>query len=213
MNRLGARQPPIAPRARLTAAPEEILTRRPLLQALDQMDSGWQAERGPRLQGYHSRAPLPLRTDLGYGQRDLTGLKVDRLTVVGLAQFPTDRDGAGQGARWLVRCLCGIYETRRAAGLCGRMRTDRAMCQACDYVVHLRRRQYFDRHGRWPADDYGHDGLPFDLAGVAEGRPINLVAPPAPNDKGHRGKGDKAAQRRRYKARKRLLARTAGRPA
>jgi hypothetical protein len=195
--RYGGRQPHLAPRARLTAAPDEILTRRPMLQAVDQMDSGWQAERGPKILGYHDRAPLPVKRQLAAGQRDFTGVRVGRFTVVG----PVDERASGRGARWLVRCDCGIHETRRTRSLAGRMRTDRAMCQTCDYVVHLRRQAYFDRHGRWPADDYGHDGLPFDLAAKAATLPVNTSPPPDPNDKGNRGKGDRGAQRCRAKAR------------
>lgn len=44
---------------------------------------------------------------------DLTGLKVGRLTVVGLL----DRSAKGNGALWVCRCACGAYTGRKAKGL------------------------------------------------------------------------------------------------
>lgn len=204
--RYGGRQAPAAPQQRWTAQPHEILGRRPLQQAVDQMEPGEAGERGPWLKGYHSRDPIPTTTHLGHGERDLTGLRVDRLVVRGRidAVTPNERRSARSlGARWLVRCDCGIYETRRAPSLKGRMRTDRAMCQRCDYVLHLRRQAHFDRNGRWPAEDYGRESLPtLNLPALVDTLPVNLTSPPDPADKGHKSKGDRAAQRRRARARR-----------
>jgi len=180
--RYGGRHPAETPKERLTADPAEIMARTPLLQALRQMEPAWEGERGPWLgRTYHAPTPLPVRPPIE-GERDFTGLRFDRLTVIG----HVDEPGRKNGARWLVRCDCGTYETRRTPALAGRMRADRASCQRCDYLLHLKKREFFDRHGRWPEDQ------PVKVPTV----PAN----PAP-DKGHRGKGDRTNQRRRLKAR------------
>jgi hypothetical protein len=42
---------------------------------------------------------------------DLTGRKMGRLSVLGVAKaIPSN----GNGQRWVVRCLCGAFETRKA---------------------------------------------------------------------------------------------------
>ena len=43
---------------------------------------------------------------------DLTGLKTGRVVVVGILA-----DNTARYQRWVVRCVCGHYETRRAKAL------------------------------------------------------------------------------------------------
>lgn len=45
---------------------------------------------------------------------DLTGKRTGRLTVLGVAaEMPSN----GNGQRWVVRCVCGAYETRKAKSI------------------------------------------------------------------------------------------------
>lgn len=193
--RFGGRSAPVTIKTRLTVQEHEILTRAPLAQAFDQMRPGDMREQGPWLgSAYHSRAPLPVKTQLAFGQRDYTGVRIDRLTVIGAV----DEAKRKFGPRWLVRCDCGIYETRQVSALRGRMRGDVARCQRCGYLLKIQRQAHFDRTGRWPTE------APEPLGDLQV--PVNLTRPtPAPNpdDRGHKGKGDRTAQRRRARQRKR----------
>lgn len=63
--------------------------------------------------------------------KDMTGFKKGRLTVIGKARGTPD--GA---ARWLVRCICGRYETRRTRALRPDNPNDR--CFECDRLARLR---------------------------------------------------------------------------
>lgn len=64
----------------------------------------------------------------------MTGYKVDRLTVVGLAE-----NAPGQnGARWVVRCACGAYEQRRRSFLVSEKAKTRAKCVHCDYLEEIK---------------------------------------------------------------------------
>ncbi len=59
---------------------------------------------------------------------DLTGERIGRLTVLGLA--------AGESGLWACRCACGRIVGRRAKGL--KEKSSEAMCNACDYTRKLR---------------------------------------------------------------------------
>lgn len=78
-----------------------------------------------------SHAPLPMKT-VPPGL-NLTGLKVGRLTVIGLAAKNTSG-----GAAWVVRCVCGYYETRKARTLRRPGYAADAMCDECRYLHELR---------------------------------------------------------------------------
>lgn len=65
---------------------------------------------------------------------DLTGRRVGRLTVLGMAH------GLGKeaiGALWVCRCTCGRYVGRRAKSL-KTIKPEEAMCGTCRYTAHLR---------------------------------------------------------------------------
>ena len=47
------------------------------------------------------------------GERDLTGMKQGRLTVVGKAK----KDWIIPNARWIVRCSCGDFELRKSKSI------------------------------------------------------------------------------------------------
>lgn len=90
----------------------------------------------------HSSSPLVLRrpTDHELAQAhyvDLTGTKMGRLTILGVA---ADSTSAGQS--WVARCVCGSYETRKARAvkkwLAGEWNGDHEpMCDSCGYTRRL----------------------------------------------------------------------------
>lgn len=63
----------------------------------------------------------------------LVGFKFGRMTVVGMLA-----ETNGRYARWLVRCVCGKYEARRAAVITGK-HAALSQCQVCDHLDSLRR--------------------------------------------------------------------------
>ncbi|MGR9274699.1 hypothetical protein ACU8KI_08815 [Rhizobium leguminosarum] len=90
----------------------------------------------------HSRDPIPYRQPTEAETIlpsfvDLAGLKSGRLTVMGIAV-----ESISPGQRWVVRCVCGSYEVRRARYLkacaAGQKTGDNeAMCLACAYTRRL----------------------------------------------------------------------------
>ncbi|MGO7044368.1 hypothetical protein ACCT07_02855 [Rhizobium johnstonii] len=70
---------------------------------------------------------------------DLTGSRLGRLMVMGVAAEIT-----GNGQKWVVRCVCGSYETRKAryikACVAGNNPgSSEPMCDACSYTRRLQR--------------------------------------------------------------------------
>lgn len=71
---------------------------------------------------------------------NLTGARTGRLTVLGVAaEMPSN----GNGQKWVVRCVCGAYETRKAKSikkfLAGEWTGDRPpMCGWCENTNRLR---------------------------------------------------------------------------
>lgn len=70
---------------------------------------------------------------------DLTGARAGRFTVIGVA-----RDFS---ARWVVRCDCGTYSTRKAKAIKNAENTqDR--CEHCRHLAFLKRNEQWRRSGR-----------------------------------------------------------------
>ncbi|HEY4356004.1 MAG TPA: hypothetical protein VGN16_09675 [Acidobacteriaceae bacterium] len=98
---------------------------------------GWEPAKQLKPYGYiRSDAPMvtrpfPVTSDK---KDDLTGLKVGRLTVIGMSFISAH----GKGASWVVRCLCGWYEVRKAKALRDPAYSKKAMCSECDYMANLR---------------------------------------------------------------------------
>ncbi|KAA3527067.1 hypothetical protein DXT89_14130 [Agrobacterium vitis] len=100
----------------------------------------------PNLEGVvHSDGPIatrrPNRAELGQPAFvDLTGVKIGRLTVQGIAADVA----TGNGQNWAVRCVCGSYETRKAkyikSALVGNVvdSTGIPMCMWCGKTNKLR---------------------------------------------------------------------------
>lgn len=84
----------------------------------------------------HSDLPIPYRLPTADDLQmtkfvDLTGATVGRLRVMGMAT-----EVSGKGTRWVVRCRCGAYETRRTKYLktCiagANISEDEPMCDWC----------------------------------------------------------------------------------
>ena len=143
---------------RLTTREADIQARVPLVDAARGMFKGDPGPKGPWIgQQYHYRSPLPVRKLLT-GETDFCGLRLDRMVFVG----PLAEVVKGKGQRWLVKCDCGIYETRKLNAmkgvyengklLGGKLRTDRQACSSCLHTQYLQRLDYFNRHGRWQPD-------------------------------------------------------------
>uniref|UniRef100_A0A6M3XM73 Uncharacterized protein n=1 Tax=viral metagenome TaxID=1070528 RepID=A0A6M3XM73_9ZZZZ len=73
--------------------------------------------------------------------KDRTGQKHGTIEVVGLLDLQKNR----KGNKWLVRCLCGSYESRRALTL--NKKSDDDCCQYCKDKRHLRRNEEYRRLG------------------------------------------------------------------
>lgn len=81
---------------------------------------------------YHeprSETPFPMKSP-AFSERDLTGMKLGRLTVIG--KFANTKKS--HKGRWVVQCVCGIYTIRR-----GEVLTDsrNSSCEECRYVEWL----------------------------------------------------------------------------
>jgi hypothetical protein len=93
---------------------------------------------------WHRLSPFPLKK-VPPATIDLTGLRVGRLTVVGLC----DETRQGKKARWCVRCDCGSHERRTAKGMQSES-SDR--CQACEMQSKRVFIRFCERHGRKPTN-------------------------------------------------------------
>lgn len=128
-----SRQPPEKPSNRLTVRPEELLARQPLLPAVQQTFRGYEGERGPWLGGkYHSRNPPPIRSP--EWNPDRVGVSMGRLTIMGVTDAVVARRGRVLvQTLWVVRCACGVYETREV-----RWQDEQApACAYCRYTASL----------------------------------------------------------------------------
>jgi hypothetical protein len=94
----------------------------------------------------HSSAPIPHRTPnreelIKPSFKNLTGMKFGRLSVLGIAaEIPSK----AKGQRWVVRCVCGAHEIRKAkaikAAASGRNGEDNSqMCAWCANNQRLQR--------------------------------------------------------------------------
>lgn len=91
----------------------------------------------------HSSEPLttrlPNQNELMHASfRDLKGIKIGRLTVMGIAADVI----SSSGQNWVVRCVCGAYETRKARFIKACVSGDNPgdnepMCDSCGYTRRL----------------------------------------------------------------------------
>ncbi|MBY5682666.1 hypothetical protein HFO32_10905 [Rhizobium leguminosarum] len=102
----------------------------------------WQPNKSGKI---HSDVPLATRSPSNAERAlpmfvDLTGHKIGRLSVMGIAAAYNSTNGQN----WVVRCVCGYYETRKAkfikACVAGKNPgEDEPMCEACGYTRRLQR--------------------------------------------------------------------------
>lgn len=76
-------------------------------------------------------------------ENNLTGMKVNRLTVIGYG----GRKSSG-GSKWVVRCACGMFCYRSAKFLKSDGAKSRGMCPQCDYLEEI-------NSGRFAPDEAG----------------------------------------------------------
>ncbi len=88
---------------------------------------------------------------------DLTGQIIGRLTVKGYYAIAN-----GKGARWVVRCTCGGYETRRTKAITkpGLNDCHEPMCCKCGRFEAMKRNAKAAIKGRW------EDGRPVQIVGL-----------------------------------------------
>lgn len=93
-------------------------------------------------QKVHSRDPLATRLPTEReralpGFQDLTGKRFGRFTVQGIAAEIITTNGQN----WVVRCVCGSFETRKAksikSSLSGSCVDPEPMCESCNYTRKL----------------------------------------------------------------------------
>lgn len=100
----------------------------------DGRGKGWVPEVRQSLGHVRSHAPLPMKPAIT--GVDLTGFRCGKLTVVGLADMP--ERNAKRPAAWVVRCVCGYYETRTAKALRSPEYAAKAACNECTYLRELK---------------------------------------------------------------------------
>lgn len=95
---------------------------------------GFQYKPAKKINAAHWREPPPTKKWPDLIENDLTGMKSGRFTVVGyLRDIPK---------RWLVRCVCGAFESRTAKAV-RNPKNEEDRCQICRYTEHL---QFLSSH-------------------------------------------------------------------
>lgn len=98
----------------------------------------------------HSDAPskcVPFRST-DPGAIDLTSRKFGRMTVIGYLGRLNPKNG--KKGSWLVRCVCGNYETRMAAGI--KKANEEDCCGKCRAWRTTEMR--YKKHGSRPIEDF-----------------------------------------------------------
>jgi len=143
------------PQHRLTARPDEIQTRAPLRQAALQMTAGEPESCSPLLRNIFSWDGPPRMKRVPHGCPDYTGQRRGRLVVKGL--LDKSELGGSKKASWVVRCDCGMWETRTSKAIREANEPDDC-CVHCRTIAQRKRHQehshFFAVHGRWPSDDW-----------------------------------------------------------
>ena len=127
---------------------DDILTRRPVNRtAALVVSAGVQYAPNTKGNGHDSENPIPTRPVSRYELSaesfvDLTGWRIGRLTVVGIADLV-----GGKSMKWVVRCDCGRYSTRKAKAIKNEQNTqDR--CDHCRHLAYLKREDVWRRTGK-----------------------------------------------------------------
>jgi hypothetical protein len=94
----------------------------------------------------------PSREELSQpGFSDLTGCRIGRLIVLGLAVTKSNT----HGRPWVVRCDCGCYSTKKGKAIVTESieYLHVPMCGRCMDHVKLKKKDFFNRYGRWPTKE------------------------------------------------------------
>lgn len=81
-------------------------------------------------------APPSCMSYKGNTDHDLTDKIFGQLQVIGF--YSTGNSGGRKGPRWLVRCICGIYETRYFKSLLNGKHAGAKLCTECCYIEWLK---------------------------------------------------------------------------
>lgn len=111
--------------------------------ALARDGGGFNYAPNKRITNDHWDAPQPT-LKVPHGCPDLTGKKVGKLTVLGYLGGGTN---GGNKSRWLVRCLCGQYESRRGKAINNPANTIDC-CQVCRHTLFLKRESAYLATGK-----------------------------------------------------------------
>lgn len=131
---------------------DRLLVSRPLNRTAGTVTSQARCDDDEKWVGPKPMKPGP--NDPGF--RDLTGVKYGRLTVIGLHDHK--RGTKSSGAGWVVRCVCGVYETRLTAKI--KQASPDAACQECHRKQH--HEWLLKNQGSRPVEDF------FKPVGVPE---------------------------------------------
>jgi hypothetical protein len=130
------------------------MTRAPLLQAALQMDTGDPQSCNPLLKTVYSWDGPPRMKPVPKDAPNFIGHRLGSLVVKGL--LDKSEVGGGKRAAWVVRCDCGMWETRSSKAL-REANEPNDCCVHCRTVLERKRHaehlSFFNRHGRWPSDD------------------------------------------------------------
>jgi hypothetical protein len=83
--------------------------------------------------GYHSDVPPTMKPPPPDGP-DFRGRAFGRFVVIGLMDAPR----RNKGARWVVRCKCGMYETRVTKAICNPVNNTVDRCADCRNLENLK---------------------------------------------------------------------------
>lgn len=132
---------------------DKLLASRPVNQAAARvMGAGVHYEPDKAIVQRHWTAPpktIPIPKMVNWQHFvDLTGRVIGRFTVIGyLGKF-----GQKKRSRWLVRCVCGDYESRAAKSI-NNPENYGDRCEKCRHLAHLKRREVYLRNPNAPQPD------------------------------------------------------------
>ncbi len=108
--------------------------------------------------GNVSKTPFPVQKDLSDARKsptfvDLTGTRINHLTVVGLRKQGAGAWQHSRGRLWSCRCDCGLYTSHRSAPLKAGTARYCHVCSRYNYILSLsegERADYFALRGGSP---------------------------------------------------------------
>jgi hypothetical protein len=98
----------------------------------------------------HSDLPIPIRPvrkSESYSTTftNLTGHKYGWMIVVGIARIESSNNHHGKGLLWVVKCVCGNYETRHTSSI--KKSSGKDKCAECRHLDNVKRNLFYYKHG------------------------------------------------------------------